>query len=428
VQATAQLGTHDLVQPARDWQVRRVGQAAFGATALFLAQLYLSPAQWFPQTEPLHIAFVLSTIALAGIAAVRLLSNKPLWMGWRSLMLGAYCAMAVLSPTWSLDWNHSVAAGAEVAKHFLFFTAVVNTATTPKRIRVALLLYATAAIVPGWGTFWNYWHDELLVEGFRGRWLGVMADPNHDCMALVGAVPLLLYFAASGNRWWKRVLGIGGVAALLMGIVATHSRGGSIGLVAAVVVWALMSKRKAIATVLVLIAGAGVLLFAPRSFWERNETIAGYEEDYSVQGRLQAWQVAERILKERPLTGVGSGAFLAAWAQYAPIDAGARRYVAHNLELEVVGEVGIIGLLGMAGFVFASLWSAWRARNGELGGEARAIFSALVGYLVCQQFSGYSLSWFLYALCAFAACCDHWVPRKARPPAWMESASPRSAV
>jgi hypothetical protein len=80
----------------------------------------------------------------------------------------------------------------------------------------------------------------------------------------------------------------------------------------------------------------------------------------------------------------------------------------------------------MLGFIAASLWSAWRARNGELGGEARAVFAALVGYLVCQQFSGYSLSWFLYALCAFAACIDHWAPRKARPPAWAESASPRS--
>jgi hypothetical protein len=64
----------------------------------------------------------------------------------------------------------------------------------------------------------------------------------------------------------------------------------------------------------------------------------------------------------------------------------------------------------MAVFVLASLRSAFRARNGELGDEARAVFAALVGYLVCQQFSGYALSWFLYAMCAFAACCEHWAP------------------
>ena len=81
----------------------------------------------------------------------------------------------------------------------------------------------------------------------------------------------------------------------------------------------------------------------------------------------------------------------------------------------MVGELGFVGLFGMVGFLLCALWSGWRARNGELGGEARAIFAAFVGYLVCQLFSGYSLSWFLYALCAFAACCDAWGSRSATP-------------
>ena len=40
------------------------------------------------------------------------------------------------------------------------------------------------------------------------------------------------------------------------------------------------------------------------------------------------------------------------------------------------------------------------------------VFASLVGYLVCQQFSGYSLSWFLYALCAFASCIDRYGGRR----------------
>jgi O-antigen ligase len=412
----ASLAPHiDLSQPVRDWQARKIGKIAFATTALFLAQLYLSPAQWFPQTEPLHIALVLSVISLSAIGVFRMLANRPLWMGWRSVFLGLYCMTAVLSPLWSIDRKNTIPGAVEVAKHFLFFLAVTNTLTNPKRIRLALLLYALAAIVPGWGTFSNWWHGELLVEGFRGRWLGVMADPNHDAMALVGAVPILLYFAMTGDKTWKRVAGVVGVGVLIMGIIATHSRGGSLGLAGAVLVFALMSKRKAVASILVLVASAGVLLFAPHSFWQRNETIATYEEDMSVQDRLQAWQVAERIFHERPILGVGEHAFLAAWGQYAPIDAGPNRYVAHNLELEVLGELGLVGLLGMGAFVLMSVWSAFRARNGEMANESRAILASLIGYLICQQFAGYSLSWFLYALCAFAACCDHWGPRKRAP-------------
>jgi len=40
------------------------------------------------------------------------------------------------------------------------------------------------------------------------------------------------------------------------------------------------------------------------------------------------------------------------------------------------------------------------------------VFASLLGYLVCQQFSGYSLSWFLYALCAFASCIDRYGGRR----------------
>jgi O-antigen ligase len=410
---TSAAGQLDLVQPARDWQARKLGQIAFGATVLFLAQLYLAPAQWFPQTESLHLAAVLSALALAGITTHRLLSNKPIWMGWRGALLAIYCVAALVSPVWSIDRALSVDGGLEVAKHFLFFVAVVNTLTTPQRIRTALLFYAAAAIVPAWGTFSNWWHDELLVAGFRGRWLGVMADPNHDCMALVGAVPLLLYFAAHGPGIWRRLVGIVGVTAMLMGIVVTYSRGGSLGLVAAVLVWALMSKRKMLAATLALVATAGVLLFAPTTFWQRNETISLYQQDAAIQGRLQAWQVAGRIFRERPLLGVGESAFMSAWRQYAPIDDPfEHQYVAHNLELEILGQLGVIGLFGMIAFIACALWSGWRARNGEMAHESRAVFAALVGYLVCQQFSGYSLSWFLYALCAFASCIDRYGGRR----------------
>src|SRR5204862_2357231 len=161
---------------------------------------------------------------------------------------------------------------------------------------------------------------------------------------------------------------------------------------AAVVVWALMSKRKALAATLTLVAAAGVLLFAPSTFWQRNETISRYEEDLSVQSRMQAWQVAERIFKERPLIGVGESAFLSAWKRYAPMDDPVEHpYVAHNLELEVLGQLGVIGVFGMIAFLACSLWSGWRARNGEMAHESRAVFAALVGYHACRQFSGYSL-------------------------------------
>ena len=125
---------------------------------------------------------------------------------------------------------------------------------------------------------------------------------------------------------------------------------------------------------------AGLLLFAPTSFWQRNETATLGAEDLSIEGRLEAWQVAARVLRERPVLGVGAGAFLAAWNEYAPIDSDrlfGYRYVAHNLVLEALGQLGLLGVISLMSFVAICLFSAWRARHGELGGEARAVLASM---------------------------------------------------
>ena len=403
----------------RNWQAEKAAQIAFWAIALLTAQLFIGPAQWFPVLEPLHHAVVLSTVGLGALALRRVLSNQPLWMGWRTALLAVYVAEALLSPLWSMSPHQSVLGALELVKHFLYFTAIVNAFNTPARIRLGTRIFALAAIVPGVGTFYYWMHNELLVDGFRGRWLGVLADPNHDAMALVAAMPFLLFLISGrGHSWLLRIVSVIGVGACLAGIVATHSRGGTVGLAVAAVAFMLLSRHKALGTALVMVGSAGLLLLAPASFWERNETVALGDEDLSIEGRLEAWQMAGRILRERPLLGVGESAFLKAWDEFAPIDSDrlfGHRYVAHNLVLETAAQLGLIGLVALFGFVATAFWSAWRARNGPLGGEARAAIAALLGYLTCQIFAGDSMIWFLYSLCGLATCCEAWVPRAERP-------------
>ena len=72
---------------ARRWQAEKAAQVAFFATALFAAQLYLSPAVWLPALEPLHHAAILLAVGLSALLVRRVLSNRPFWMGWRTALL-----------------------------------------------------------------------------------------------------------------------------------------------------------------------------------------------------------------------------------------------------------------------------------------------------------------------------------------------------
>jgi putative inorganic carbon (hco3(-)) transporter len=158
----------------------------------------------------------------------------------------------------------------------------------------------------------------------------------------------------------------------------------------------------------------GLVVFAPKSFWDRNQTVATFHEDASAMGRVYAWQVTSRISLDRPLLGVGAGAFRYAWPFYAPPEAHTA-YVAHNIFLDVIGELGFVGLLlflvfagGATGGAFAS------SKDSEMGWLGRALSASMAGYLVCDLFSGYVLSAHLYVLFGLAASAHRIALARAR--------------
>jgi O-antigen ligase len=224
-------------------------------------------------------------------------------------------------------------------------------------------------------------------------------------MAIIAVLPFALYGAVTARRWRVRALFYTIAAAQIAAVVLTHSRSGSIA--AGVAVLLFMARGKgglARGTASAIVLALGLAAFAPDTFWKRSSTLVDLSEDESVIGRENAWKVLGVIVEERPLSGVGAGAFLHAWGRYAPLEAGAHRYVAHNVLLEIVGDLGIAAFVLFCAFAAALLYQLFRVGGDPLvGAEARAIFAALCGYLVCEMANGFSLSWFLYFLFACAA-------------------------
>jgi O-antigen ligase len=264
---------------------------------------------------------------------------------------------------------------------------------------------ALASLGPALGSIEVWRTGDALVDGFRSHWRGPYADPNRLAMAIVAVLPFSLYGALTARRARWRALFAGVAAAQLAAVVLTHSRSGSIAAGVAGLLFLARGRGGAVRGALAAIAVAiGLVAFAPETFWQRSSTLADLEEDVSVEGRENAWKVLGVIVEERPLTGVGAGAFIQAWGQYAPLEAGAHRYIAHNVLLEIVGELGVVAFLLFSAFAAILLVRLWRAGSDPLVGvEARAVFAALAGYLVTEMANGYSLSWFLYFLFACAA-------------------------
>lgn len=389
-----------------DAMTRRFGVLAYGSVLAFVAALYANPMYWWPWVERLRLAFVFMTLAALGTVAHRLTSGERLRLGGApAALLFAYLAFVPLSLSWTLDRAATLRATVDAAKLVVVYVAVLNALDGPRRLRTFLLVAALASLGPSLGGVWTWLQGEGLVEGFRTRWRGMFADPNRLAMSLVAVLPFALYGLAAARRPLARAAFGLATASSLTAIVLTHSRSGAVAAAVATLAFLLGSRRAARkGIVLAVVIGLGVVLFAPATFWQRQATIADYQEDASVAGRENAWRVLGVIFDERPLAGVGAGAFLSSWDRYAPLEAGGHRFVAHNVFMEIVGDLGIVAFTLFAAFVGWLLLATWRARHDPLvGDEARAVAAGLAGYLVCEMVNGYSLSWFLYLLFGAAA-------------------------
>ena len=385
---------------------RRWHGLAHAAALAFIAALYSNPMYWFPWFERLRLGFVTMGVCAGAVVAHRLASGERMRLGgWGSLLLLAYLAFIPLSLLWTLDAGATRQAVIDGSKMAVVFVGVQNALDTPSRLRRFLLVGALASLGPALGGVWRWANDDRLVEGYRTAWRGLFADPNRLAMSLVAVLPFALYGLMTARRRAARALFAGVAAAQLAAIVLTHSRSGAVAAAVASLLFLLRGRGFAAkGLVAAAVMAAGVVALAPQSFWARSRTIADFEEDASVAGREHAWMVLGGIVEDRPLSGVGAGAFLASWSRYAPLEAGGRRYVAHNVLLEIVGDLGVLAFALFASFCGWLLWSLWRAeRDGQIGPEARAVLAALAGYLICEMVNGYSLSWFLYFLFACAA-------------------------
>ncbi len=388
---------------------RRLGTLAYAAAIAFVVFLYSNPMYWYPWFERLRLAFVAMAACGAAVLAHRLTSGEPIRLGGASSQpLLVYLAFFPASLLWTISLPSTFFAVTEAMKMAVVYVMVQNTLDRRARVRGFLLLAAVASLGPALGGVWVWRTGDNLVDGFRTHWRGLYGDPNRLAMSLVAVLPAALYGVMTSRRAAARALFAGVVGAQVAAIVLTHSRTGAVAAAAATAVYLLRGRAKAARVAVALLLLAGTVALAPASFWMRSATITQYETDVSVEGRRHAWMVLDAIVAERPLTGVGGGAFLASWARYAPLEAGGHRFVAHNVLLETVGELGIPAFVLLSTFVTVLLVRLWRAgADPVVGDEAQALFAGLLGYLVCEMFNGYSLSWFLYFLFGASAAVIH---------------------
>jgi O-antigen ligase len=204
-------------------------------------------------------------------------------------------------------------------------------------------------------------HDLLGIPmGSDGRMMGPFADNLHFGLFITVLMPIMLWRMAK-ERPLAAIAVIG-----LVGFVAGMSGSRSNVLFYLLAIATLIPRfgwwHRAfiVLALLVGVAAAVGQSEVASSKFQQLDTRTGQslfqKLDHMLSGRMIIWETAGNMLKDRPLTGVGTGAFADAYDHYAtrpddPFRSGGSyvggAYHAHQMYVSVAAESGLIGLAGL---------------------------------------------------------------------------------
>jgi O-antigen ligase len=221
------------------------------------------------------------------------------------------------------------------------------------RVMGVFVLSAAAAAVVG---------SAGVLSGALQRATGPITDPNDFGYLLATAIPLALYLGWRARRhawvWWLATL------LLLAGTLATFSRG-ALASLAAVLLWAVLTRRLPLGAVLAAIA-VPVLVVAV-AFALFGSTLAdplaakSSIASRNVSSREAFWVASFQMFADHPLLGIGPDRLADELPSYVrndpvPLDQGNGHVLAvHNSYLEILVEEGPLALLAFLALLVV-LW------------------------------------------------------------------------
>ena len=225
--------------------------------------------------------------------------------------------------------------------------------------RLPLILAGSIALSAFLGLIGYIFELGLFAEGIGEsgfkRALGGAIDANSLSMMIVFGIPLMGYLLLHARRWSERLLLCCMLLSCMGATIVTFSRGGSLLLIASILAFIAMHRKRLNARNIGLFVGiigiitAITLTLIPQSYWERQQSITS-PGDRSIRRRITYLYVAADSFMKAPLLGQGPGTFTHLYAksdysrQFAKVPEDRFRR-AHNTYVEVLVGTGLTGFI-----------------------------------------------------------------------------------
>lgn len=374
----------------------------------------------FVSAQAASLVLALSWLARVATQAMptRLFWSRHPAITWLATALLAWVALSTL---WAENAGDTLAVLMKYGFDALLFVIVFEAIRTPQQVKALLgALVAGGAVAAAYGIIaapnLSSLSGSPTAASDLDRLGGTIADPNLLAAVLVVAFVLAVALTATTRSPAARCVLIGAGVLVLLSVFLTASRGGAVGLVAALITGIVLARghrAAAIGGALAIVAVGAIYIgvFDP-----------GVAQRYSTSdggnGRTDLWKVGWRMAEANLVKGVGAGNFRDSSAHYVLTEPGAiantefiidQPRFAHNIYLEILAELGVIGLALFLALVGATIGTGVRAArkfavydDTDMALLSRAVVVTVVALLAMDFFLSDQFSkqlWLLLALC-----------------------------
>lgn len=416
-------------------------EPAGGACVVILAlMMFLAPALGVPHEEMLQDTLKSIVVSFAALGAALLFfwqqrdRRDPVhWHAsiWLPLLLMAYALG-------SMAWSHTYLAGAEAIRWFVFSLLVWLGANTLSRERLPLLawgVHAGAVVAALWAAL-QFWVDfRLFPQGPHPA--STFVNRNFFAEFAVCTLPFSALLLARARRSAYVALLAATSGLVIVAILMTGTRSALIALWLQLLVvfplivwrcrgqlplgsWDRRTRLLAAAVLMGTVVGLGLIGTGDNKIAEEGRGQNALERGFKRTGSISAadpslgirmimWKATGRMIQQRPLSGVGAGA----WESEIPLyqSDGAQLetdYYVHNEFLQLLAEYGLVGWLFLLGLFACLLTAAWRTLNGksvQAQAEAPGRAVLLCSLLALLVVSNVGFPWRMAATGALFALC-----------------------
>ena len=417
--------------------------AEAGSTVLvliFALMMLLAPAMGVPNELMLQDTLKSIIVSFAVLGAALLFfweqrqRHEPLrWHGvvWLPLLLMAYAFG-------SMAWSHAYLGGVEAVRWFIFAVLVwlgINSLSRERLPALAQGIHLGAVLASLWAAlqFWIDW--KFFPQGPHPA--STFVNRNFFAEFAVCTLPFSALLLARARRSAQIALLAATTGLVIVAVLMTGTRSALIALWLQLLVvlpfiawfcrrplefgaWKRGQRVLAAGVLIGTVLGLGSIPTGDRNIAEEGRGLTALErgfkrtgsisrDDPSLGVRMVMWKATTRVIQQRPLSGVGAGA----WESDIPLyqDEGAQLetdYYVHNEFLQLLAEYGLAGwlfLLALAGYLLNAAWRTLKGADALAQAEApwRAVF--LCSLLALMIVSNIGFPWRMATTGALFALC-----------------------